>query len=276
MMAIQKRDNLFTGVNPLLMSQLQANNDFKSFHNYYLIELTSYLNDVLPENYQASPEAKLTLHYRGYLSPQTRYPDILLSLGKTITKLKPTPTETIPDLLLPLDTDIIENDELVLIIRSTDGEQFPVMVIELLSPSNKLGSKELYIEKRKEFILSKMILVEIDLLHVSPSPIYRVPIYPHHDKSTPYYVALTNPNTEKLETALYQFGINQPMPKIRLPLLDGDSVLCDLDAVYQATFVKGRYGMNINYANTPLDMGAYSQNDQMKILSHLATIRGGE
>ncbi len=140
----------------------------------------------------------------------------------------------------------------------------------MLSPTN---SKELYIEKRKEFIQSKLVLVEIDLLHASPSPIHRVPMYPNDEKATPYYIAMTNPNAEKLETALYQFGINQPMPKIRLPLLDGDSVMCDFDEVYQSTYFNGRYAMNINYANAPTELGAYRQSDQVTILSHLATIK---
>ncbi len=119
---MNNRDNLFTGVNPLLMSRLQAKNDFGGFHNQYLAELTKHLNGVLPDNYQARQEAKLTLTYHGYMTPQTRYPDILVTHGKTYTTLAPSVSETAPTLLLPIADDIIENSEFVIVIRSTEGE----------------------------------------------------------------------------------------------------------------------------------------------------------
>jgi hypothetical protein len=272
-MSIQKRDNLFTGVNPLLMSRLQTKSEFGSFHNQYLGELTGHLNEVLPENYKAREEDRLTLSYAGYLGQHYMKPDILISRSQSYTTLEPTALETTPTLLLPIDDEYPENTERIVVIHSTDESQLPVLVIEMLSPSNKLGSKDTYIEKRKELIQAKLILVEIDLLHATPSPIYRVPIYPHDEGATPYYIAMTNPNTGKLGTALYQFGINQPMPKIRLPLLHGDSVLCDFDTAYQSTFRRGRYGQDVDYTDAPIDLGAYSTSDQTKILSHLATIQ---
>ena len=270
---MNERENLFTGVNPLLMSRLQTKGEFGSFHNQYLGELTGYLNEILPRSYKAREEDRLTLSYAGYLGQHYMKPDILISRKQSYTTPEPTGLETTPTLLLPVDEELAEQTERVVVIHATDENRLPVLVIEMLSPTNKLGDKDKYIEKRKELIQAKLILVEIDLLHATPSPIYRVPIYPHDDESTPYYIAMTNPNTEKLNTALYQFGINQPMPIIRLPLLYGDSVLCDFDAVYQTTFRRGRYEQDINYADAPMELGAYRQSDQMTILSHLAKIK---
>lgn len=271
---MNNRDNLFTGVNPLLMSRLQAKGEFVSFHNQYLGELTGHLNDVLPRNYKAREEDRLTLSYIGYQIQQYMRPNILVSQRKSYIAPVPTSSETAPTLVLPIDEEMIPDSERLVVVHSTDENRLPILVIEMFSPSNKLGSKELYIEKRKELIQAKITLVEIDLLHASPSPIHRVPIYPYDEQATPYYIALTNPNAERLETALYQFGINQAMPKIRLPLLDGDSVLCDFDAVYQTTFRRGRYEQDVDYANTPMELGAYRQADQVAILSHLANTNG--
>lgn len=270
---MNKRENLFTGVNPLLMSRLQARAEFGSFHNQYLGELTGHLNEVLPNNYKAREEDKLTLSYAGYLGHHYMKPDVLVSRSQSYTTLEPARLETTPTLLLPIDDEITENTERVVVIHAIDENRLPVLVIEMLSSTNKLTEKDKYIEKRKELIQAKLVLVEIDLLHTSPSPIHRVPIYPSDEKATPYYIAMTNPNAEKLETALYQFGINQPIPKIRLPLLYGDSVLCDFDVVYQTTFRRGRYEQDINYADAPMELGAYRQSDQIAILSHLATIQ---
>lgn len=270
---MNERQNLFTGVNPLLMSRLQAKGEFGSFHHQYLGELTGYLNEILPENYQAREEDRLMLSYGGFLGQHYMKPDILISQSQSYTTIESASSETTPTLLLPIDDQLVEDAERVIIIYSADENRLPVLVIEMLSPSNKLGNKDRYIEKRKELIQAKLVLVEIDLLHAIPSPIYRVPIYPHDDGSTPYYIALTNPHTEKLGTAVYQFGINQPMPRIRLPLLAGDSVLCDFDVVYQTTFQRGRYHQDINYADAPMHMETYRQADQMAILSHLAKMR---
>lgn len=258
----------------MLMSRLQAKGEFVSFHNQYLGELTGHLNEVLPRNYKAREEDRLTLSYIGYQIQQYMRPDILVSQRKSYIAPEPTTSEATPTLVLPIDEEMIPDSERIVVVHSTNESRLPVLVIEMLSPSNKLGSsRELYIEKRKELIQTKLTLVEIDLLHASPSPIHRVPIYPYDEKATPYYIAMTNPNAERLETALYQFGINQPIPKIRLPLLNGDSVLCDFDVVYQATFRRGRYEQDVDYANTPMQLGAYRQSDQVAIVSHLAKIR---
>lgn len=275
MCCMNERDNVFTGVNPLLMSRLQARGEFEGFHNYYLIELANYLNEVLPSNYQANPEAKLTLLYRHFANPtQPRKPDITIERNKTPYSITPTLEETVSDLTIPLDEVTLEDEEMVVLISQMDNEFIPLVVIEMLSPSNKIGRGKLdYLQKRKEFLQNNLVLLEIDLLHATPSPIEKMPIYPYHDDATPYYIALSNPNLENPHTAVYRFGINQILPKIKIPLSDGDSVLCDFDAIYQSTFFKGRYAGRVNYADTPMELGAYRQSDQMTILSHLAKIR---
>jgi len=272
---MNKRENLFTGVNPLLMSRLQARAEFEGFHHYYLIELANYLNTVLPNNYQANPEAKLTLLYRHFVSPiQPRKPDIAIEREKTPYSMTPTLEETVSDLTIPLEDNTLEDEDMVVLISQMDDEFMPLVVIEMLSPSNKIArGKTDYLQKRKEFLQNNLVLLEIDLLHATPSPIEKMPIYPYHDDATPYYIALSNPNLENPHTAVYQFGINQILPKIKIPLSDGDSVLCDFDAVYQSAFFNGRYGNKVNYANAPMELGAYRQSDQMAILSHLATIQ---
>lgn len=272
---MNNRDNLFTGVNPLLMSRLQARGEFEGFHNYYLIELASYLNTVLPSNYQANPEAKLTLLYRNFANPtQPRKPDITIERDKTPYTITPTLEETVSDLIIPLDDVALEDEDMVVLISQISDEFVPLVVIEMLSPSNKVSRGKIdYLQKRKEFLQNNLVLLEIDLLHATPSPIEKMPIYPYHEDATPYYIALSNPNMENPHTSVYRFGINQLMPKIKIPLTDGDSVLCNFDEIYQSAFFKGRYGNKVNYENTPMELGAYRQSDQVAILSHLAKIR---
>lgn len=268
---MNERQNLFTGVNPLLMSRLEAKGEFEGFHHYYLIELASYLNDVLPENYQANPEAKLTLLYRYFANPtQSRKPDVTIERNKTPYSLAPTLEETVSDFIIPLDEGALEDEDMVVLISQVDDQFVPLVVIEMLSPSNKMAHGKVdYLQKRKEFLQNNLVVLEIDLLHASPSPIEKMPIYPYHDEATPYYIALSNPSLENPHTAVYRFGINQPLPKIKIPLSDGESVLCDFDAI----FFKGRYGNKVNYADAPMHMETYRQADQMTILSHLAKMR---
>lgn len=122
----------------------------------------------------------------------------------------------------------------------------PVAVIEMLSPSNKIsgeGRKE-YIEKRYLITQSKIVLVEVDLPHESRSVTDLI----RHDK-----------------TAIYRFGVNQPIPKIPIALLHDDVVVCDFDKVYQETFEKGLFGAILQENNEPVRMSAYSSTDQQKI-----------
>lgn len=265
---MNERDNLFTGVNPLLMSRLQVRGEFEGFHSMYIGGLVGHLNERLPDNYYAHLAVKLDLYHR--IIAGSRYEDIFRH-KKQYTHLTSDELETSPTLFVPISDFVLEKRDMVVAIWETSHEM-PFMIIEMLTPTKKLGGKDAYTEKRKEFIQSNIILVEIDILHASPSPIDYIPLYPHHEGATPYYIAMTNLQ-ETYKTAIYQFGISQPMPTIRLPLFDGDSVLCDFDAVYQKAFVNGRFYMDINYADAPMELGAYRQSDQMAILSHLAKIR---
>ncbi len=96
-----------------------------------------------------------------------------------------------------------------------------------------------------------------------------LPPYPDDLSATPYYIAVTDPRTHD-QTAIYRFGIDQPMPTLHIPLLSDEFIPCDFNQVYQETFEDGRFGEEVEYQHDPPHMNTYSPPDQQKIREVMA------
>jgi hypothetical protein len=271
-MALYHPHNLFAGVNPHLMSRHQTPNThlYRSFHNDHITDIKRLLQAQLPRGYEADSEDLLTIVQQstGY-APffQPRYPDISIrtSPSSLPTTIMGEAIAAEPTLRIPIVAST--EDEPLSIAISSEGRV--VAVIEMLSPSNKQGrGAQDYQVKRLELLQVGIVLVEIDYLHETKSPIEGLPSYPRDQKSQPYYIAVSDPRNE---IAVYSFGINQPIPTLKIPLVGQDSVIFDFDRAYQHTFEQGFY-RKVDYHELPSRMESYHPDDQALIRAHVATI----
>ena len=123
-----------------------------------------------------------------------------------------------------------------------------VAVVELLTPSNKIGvGRPAYIAKRTEVIQSMSHLVEIDLLRAGrPMPVIG-------DVPFCHYRILVN-NTRRMEPVadLYPFNIQSDVPRFVMPLAEGsEGITIDLKPILDEVYRLGSYDLDIDYGEDP-------------------------
>jgi hypothetical protein len=123
-----------------------------------------------------------------------------------------------------------------------------VTVIEVLSPTNKRGDgyKE-YVEKRERILrLSTAHLIEIDLLRKG----HRVPMRGTLP-SVPYFVFVCR-YEKRLATGVWPVTLDQPLPKIPVPLLPGDAdATLDLQQALTNVYDESALRYMIDYSKPP-------------------------
>ncbi|MEL6273235.1 MAG: DUF4058 family protein [Chloroflexota bacterium] len=166
----------------------------------------------------------------------------------------------------------------VVIYRQDDSADFGEAVtrIELLSPSNKQGTGEVqYREKRIATLKSGVKLVEIDLLHQTPSPVIGIPSYPQQDGSYPYTITISDPQPSLAEglAETYAFHVEDPIPVVAIPLAEGQSVTVDSGKVYNRTFSSlSAYSYRVDYQQRPDQLTSYSAFDRMRIEARMKVV----
>ena len=115
-------------------------------------------------------------------------------------------------------------------------DQTLVTAIELISPSNKVGRGRLeYRQKRREYLLDGVNVVEIDLLRMAgPMGFGDVP-------PSSYRAVVARPERMP-KVDVWPFNLRDPLPKIPVPLLkpDPDAAL-DLGPLLHATYDAAGY-----------------------------------
>lgn len=285
-----RRLNPYRGINAHLHSRLQAEpGAWESFHTAQIVLLAALIDEVLPAGYVVAPEQSLQIRE---FHPTTgdpvilsrrrvRRPDVLIrdqGAGAAQPALHPG-AERAPDLVLPAIESLEDDHEIylrALVIRelsssTPDQPGRPVTALELLSPTNKPGGGGYfqYREKRAELLDSGLVLVEIDYLHESPSPITRLASYPAQESDAfPYTIVVTDPRPD-LQTgqmAVYGIRIDEPLPEIAIPLSREDRVPVDFDAACQRTYATfGIFSTTLDYTLPPVNFDRYSPADQARI-----------
>jgi len=130
-----------------------------------------------------------------------------------------------------------------IVIRRRDNDE-TVAVIEVLSPTNKSlrdGRTE-YLAKRNMLLRSRVHLIEIDLLRSGERMPTNEP-YPPGD-----YFAIVSRSQARPSAALYSWALEQRMPRIPIPLADGDpDALLDLQHVFSTTYDRAGYDYALKY-----------------------------
>lgn len=151
----------------------------------------------------------------------------------------------------PLFTSVLREEhteEFGEVRNKTDGRL--VTLIEVVSPANKTtpAGRTVYLEKRREAVLCRAGIVEIDLiLQGKPTLSYSRDGLPEFD----YAVTVTRATTpERYE--IYTATLAKRLPKFKLPLaLDDRDTMLDLQAAFARAFDVGSFGSLIDYRTPP-------------------------
>ncbi len=138
-------------------------------------------------------------------------------------------------------------------IRHISSGQEVVTIIELVSPANKYPGPggNLYLKKQAEVLASETNLVEIDLLREGRHAL-AVPEW-HARRRGPYdyLICVNRAGQSRSDYELYRRRLRDRLPRIRVPLAQGDAdVRVDLQAVFATTYERGCYRDRLPY-NSP-------------------------
>lgn len=288
-MALRIRQNPYRGINAHLHSFLQRERDgWVVFHSSYITHLADAIDAVLPEGYEVSEERSLQIRQidpiTGQETVRVPEPDVTVwSVGEhEKTGFSPAPAVGEAVLTVPVVETLMRPAEeslkaVIISEYSPGGLVTPLVRLELLSPSNKVGvGKLIYLSKRDATLQSGTVLVELDFLHESESPVPGVPSYRRANKDGyPYTLILSDPRPSIYTGNTHIFGVpvNQALPAIPVSLLGTDQITIDFESVYQTTFANKRYFSNrADYSADPVAMETYRPDDQARIRAVMAAV----
>src|SRR4029453_4913439 len=152
---------------------------------------------------------------------------------------------------MPLFPSIIRDEyseEFIEIRSRTDNKL--VTLLEVVSPANKTtpAGRQAYLDKRREAILQKAGVVEIDLvLQGKPTLSYSREGLPEFDHAVSVTRA-TAPDRYEIYTATIQ----KPLTKFKLPLAaHARDTLVDLQAAFTRAFDLGGFAAQVDYKSSP-------------------------
>jgi hypothetical protein len=291
-MPIRLIANPYRGVNAHLHSLAQnperSASIWTSFHASHIGHITDALNALLPPHYVARSEQSLQIWTEDLdlgegISLRPR-PDTSVFLSGTPMSGQSASSGAIsdPSVRVVSHTEWFQQEEsffAAVMIYPVEAYEFvgqPVTRIELLSESNKRGGAGFvgYQRNRLTALRSGTSLIEVDYLHESPSPLPGVADYPTEPDSHPYLLAVTDRRPGKNPDAymlVYGFDVDTPIPaRVILPLAGEDTVAVDFNAIYQHTFIAGRWGVHLDYEQFPKNFDRYSPADQERIRQVMA------
>lgn len=283
---------------------------WEEFHGYLITEMALQMHEQLyPLGYEATTQPGLQFRVldpdsgepEARSHPERPEPDIAL-LYKRSQPIPPkpkTPAHASVNLIdMPLPWSLEESQRYLPGIRirkraerlpGTPGE--PIVWIELLSPSNKPSAPHVpqlqgrhapeYANKRFDVLEANQVLVEIDFHQAQPPVIKGLPRYqrgPQHQPpepdAWPYYISISDPRPspgyDRGRVGGARWGIESPLPTIRIPLLGQDELKFDFDPPYDV-IVSRRYP-EIDYARRPALWHSYNDRDQDLISARMETL----
>ncbi|MDX1990767.1 MAG: DUF4058 family protein [bacterium] len=277
--------NEYHGVNAHLHSYFQNKGGWEGFHNKFIGDIAEVLSILLPPNYSVDTEQSLQIHLPLAPQPIRTKPDITIyDLGLDdergsfqTSHSTATLTQTVLDTMIDMEPTYYS----AILIYEFSGDEtlgIPVTRIELLSPTNKTGPGYWqYIEKRSATLRAGLRLVEVDLMHQTPSPVKGIPNYGRHqEQAFAYTITVSNP-TPDLEKGLartYSFAVDTPIPVIEIPLSGEEVFPLDFNTIYHDTYKSIRaYSLRVDYEQLPLRFETYSPDDQARISSVMERVQ---
>lgn len=243
-MGIHADENLYRGINAHLNSFLQNEpGGWDSFHIEHLVDLRRKLDEKLPLSYYCRTIESFQLRaFREYEDD-------------TLTAL----------MIYQFDKD------------NPAGRA--ITRIELLSTASKPGGQhhKHYMAKRLALLQNGTPLVEIDYLHQTKPLVRVIPSYADGRLGgRPYMFLVTDPRPTFEETVLkvYEFGVDEPIPALEIPLAGHDRMAIHIGPIYDRTFASSRFfRLVVDYAQEPVQFERYQPIDQQRIRWRMEQIR---
>jgi hypothetical protein len=161
-------------------------------------------------------------------------------------------TEIIEPLVVPCANEE-RTETFIEIIDRPWGDKL-VTVIELLSPSNKLGgaSKNKYRQKQEEIYAATVNMVEIDLTRAGRRRFLLPQAKIRNSHRTTFQARVFRAAGKRAQFELYAMPLQQPLAPIKVPLRDGDAdVIIDLQPLLERAYQLGAYD-DLDYSKPPI------------------------
>ncbi len=140
----------------------------------------------------------------------------------------------------------VDRREVYVEIQDLDRAGEVLTSIEVLTPEDKRPgpARELYLERQGKLLDLGVNLVEVDLLRAGlPTTASGV----GSAQATAYRVAVSRAG-DRSRRELYGFGLRDPLPRVAIPLLEGDPhVVLDLPTILAEAYQRGAYGRRVQY-----------------------------
>jgi Protein of unknown function (DUF4058) len=260
-----QRDRAMPGPFPGMDPYLESQGYWQDFHTSFLTYCRKALTAVLPRHYAALIEERISLVDLSGESTQLYRPNIGIvhESGAPLPQGNRGVLATLEPITIPLALEALEEVRQRWIEIRKLPDRSLVTVIELLSPSNKIGSgRSEYIEKRNQWIKQPVHVVEIDLLLSG----HRLPM--KKPLPTADYYAFVSRSDRRPNCEVYAWSIRRELPTIPIPLVSPDpDVNLGLAAVFGQTYDDAPYGELVRYAAT-LDLPLAP--DDREWVEHLA------
>jgi hypothetical protein len=238
----------FPGNDPYLESQ----HFWEDFHPRFLTYCSDALNEILPQGYIAQLGERIRLVELSQKKAKLVLPDIAVieeadkPSRRVAHRSKVAGVLTLEPVTIPLPSVETEIRDVWIEIRRGTSRA-PLTVIELLSPTNKIGDGFVeYKLKRRSLIRQKIHLVELDLLLGGRRLPMSLPL-PVGD-----YFAFISRAQRRPNSDVYAWTVRDALPSVPIPLMAGTpDVALDLAGVFATTYERGRHARLIDYAAPP-------------------------
>jgi hypothetical protein len=141
-----------------------------------------------------------------------------------------------------------EIEEAFLKVLPVESEAL-VAVIEILSPTNKIGGsrgRASFMAKRHDILNSDVHWVEIDLLRAGIPSVTNPPLRPSD------YRILISRADDRTRTRYWPVSVRQALPVFGIPLRGKEpDVSLDLGAVFKAAYDRAAYDLSLDYRKEP-------------------------
>ncbi len=245
----------FPGMNPWL----EDSRYWRGIHQRLITSIGDAIAPELAPRYFVDVETHTYVSREG-APTRSRFPDVaILDTGGTATLVAPSMAavaeldEAVDNEMEPYTVDLPREsfEEAFLIVRLVSTNEI-VTVIELLSHTNKRrgADRQSYLEKRRAYFESIVNIVEIDFLRANePMPLTETA----HDQPAGDYRILLRYRDEPGVVHVWQIGVQQRIPKFRVPLLPPDlGPYLDLGALLQQIYDRAQYRLVVDYTQPPV------------------------
>ncbi len=232
---------IFPGMDPYLENPWT----WQGFHNRFIVYLAEFLQPLIEPRYVADVEQRV------FVEGPSRdiIPDIWVArdrLEERASAVAIVEEDAAVEVMVPP----LEVHESYVTLLDLLTDQRIVTVIELLSPTNKYAGpgRKSYQTKQEEILASETHLVEIDLLRNGPHVLAVAEWAARSSGRYDYLISVNRAVGDRSKFLLYPRGLRHRLPRVRIPLADGDpDVILDLQAVLARTYEACRYRGRLNY-----------------------------